>query len=791
VVIGTAAHIQAKREGTRQHKKVLPAGVIHKRFKNGVQLADDAPHPYIFSSGSLLVDARKNTLLQVAYHADTLGTMSTAVPSSFVVSDPSIVSEVKLHPRTNAAMVTLTGKKGNSYITALDARGDAISKFMVLSAEPQDDVLVVNDPGVHPMLCSSRNEPRFNTVCDYDTSTNFDQGQTGVAFTMDTYLKGGTPARKYLLFDDASLAKLKSLNGNGAETFNKKAIYFEKIDTLVVMNEGGATVERMAVIGRNPTDPSDTDPNNPSLWRSALQIHHVATQEEFNTYIDFGGKLSSSRLRDEGQVDEFVHEIQPGSPVKAALVGVVFKDGTEIGTSEERLAYTVASSRYPVEAYKYVLRQKGEPVGVEKPECYVKAHAGGMIPKFSLNSFRTRASTAFGGSFNWNNGKPDIETGVKPLVDVGGQIALELVGGGTVGCGQVLAEITFSEIGVPLFGTVKVVAPIEAKSEFFVDASGAVVLVSPHFTLGSADDSNRAGSVGIRYTSGAGLQPDFSMKAVLAKQHLGVAQGTKMSKVAGGLQEGNAEFQMGFRFGVGVGLVLRAEVGSWIYKFDVDAEIMEALLGVEHAAGYTIDSSREKYKKLRGESDGGVGLFASFQPTVTVKNKWFHWSFSLFDLGSQKLFFSKFPSTEGEEADFEPKESLFSDALHECYANGVANCSQQKSLNTYPVEIVNSTQQIVMNDKSTSRLGAVNYRYQYVFKDKASGNIITREIPMVAIAPTQGDLRLRALKYGATDILAEAVSSNLHGYGGGNAPFCLFWSRGDEAYTKGFKCPGP
>lgn len=794
VVIGTPAHIKAKRESTHRLKKALPIGVTHQRFKDGKLLADDAPHPYTLSSGTVLVSGRNNALVRVAYHEDTAGTLSAVIPSSFIVSDPSIVSAAvvdRQHP--NAALLTTTGKKGNSYITALDAQGNAISKFMVLAAEVQKDVLVVSDPDIHPILCSSRIEPRFNTVCDYNTSTNFDLGQSGFAFSMDAYLKDGTPAKKYVLFDDASLAKLKALNAYGSVTFNKKAIYFERIDTLLVMDPGGAKVDRMAVIGRNPADPSDSDPNNPSLWFNALAIHHVATQDEFNTYVDFGGTLSSSRLRDEGQVDELVHEIAPGSSVKATLVGVVFKDGTELGTSEDRIAYTLASSRYPVDGYKYELRQKGDRVGVGKPECYVKAHMG-VLPKFSLNSFKTQASSAFGGSFSWNGGKPDFELGVKPLVDVGGQISLELVGGGSIACSIELAEFLISEIGVPLFGNVKIVLPLEAKSEFFADATGQLVIVSPHFSLGSAEDTSKAGSVGLKYSLEGGPRPDFSMKATLPKRHLGFAEGSQVSKVSGSLQEASAEFKAGYRVGVGLGLVMRAEVGSWFGKLHIDAEFMDALIGVESTAGYVIDSARKKYRKFKAEAEGGIGLFATFQPTITVtadKLKWLHVSFSLFNLGSQPLYFSKFPSEESEETDLEPRESLLEDHLKECYVTNTLACREQKSTSAYKVEIVNSTEQIVMDDRSTSRLGVVNYRYHYVFRDKDSGRLITRDVPMTAIAPKDGDLRLRALKYGATDILAEAITSNVHGYGGGNSPFCLFWTQGDDAYSKDFKCPSP
>lgn len=792
VVVGTSAHIKSKRDGTRSLGSVARHGVTHRILKDGKQVAPDSPHPYIFSSGNVLVNARENGVVRVAYHEDTKGRLSNVVASRFVSSHPDVVSSASLDPlHANAVLLTLTGKKGNSYITALDDRGDAISKFMILSAVPREDVLVVTDPDINPMLCATAYEPRFDEVCNYSTSTDFNLGHAGVSFYMDDYLKAGGHKKANIFLNNDSLEKLKVLNGNST-IFRKKAIYFEAIDTLFVLNDGGARPVKMAVIGRNPADPRDKDPHNDDLWFNALAIDYVATQEEFNNYIDYGGELSSSALRDENQEDHLVHEIKPGNSHTARLTGIVLTDGTALQASEDTLANVLRSSRYPVESYKYTVGPDDLGDVSQKLECYVHIRAG-PSPKFSLTSFRTQATTGFVGNFSWINGKPQMDLGVKPLVDLGGQISLELDNEVTVGCSMELAEVPISEIGVPLFGNVKVLLPIEAKTEVFANASGKVVLVTPHFSLGAKDDITKAGAVGIGYKPGAGLQTDFSMKAEVPKRHLGVAKGTSV-KGSNQLQAASADFNMGYRAGVGIGLVMRAEVNLWIFRGEIDANIMESLVGIENEAGYSVDSAREKYKKWKSEAEGGFGVFASFKPSIQLKTSWGKASFNLIDLGSQKLFISKFPFEDGEEEDLESAEIRSLDTMKECRVDDPTPCSQQtRKSSCSPGDVLISTEQAVMDTSCDRAYSPLSFSYHYMYRDKESGALSTKTVPMTKVDPKNSDLGVRALTYGATDILAWAIVSNLHGRDGAAGKvdtFCLFRSSGDETYTKQFKCPG-
>ena len=137
VVVGTAEHMQARRDSTRLSSKTAATGVSHSRHRSNLLQAADAPHPFTRSSGMVFLHAKPNALAQVAFHEDAAGTVSSEVPSRFAISDASVVARAEADPsHPNGVSLTLTGKKGNSYITALNERGDALSKFMVLAAVP-------------------------------------------------------------------------------------------------------------------------------------------------------------------------------------------------------------------------------------------------------------------------------------------------------------------------------------------------------------------------------------------------------------------------------------------------------------------------------------------------------------------------------------------------------------------------------------------------------------------------------------------------------------------------------
>lgn len=774
VVIGTADHIKAKRESTHHLSKKLPFGVTHKRIKDGLQLADDAPHPYTLSSGTVLLTARNNGLARVAFHENGLGTISNAVPASFQVSDSSIVSAATADPQhPNAVFLTLTGKKGNSYITGLDARGDAISKFMVLAAVPDDDVLVVTDPSIHPMLCSSKVEPRFGTVCNYATSTNFDLGESGSGFSLDVFLKDGTSTQNYILFDDASIAKLKDLDANSTSTFKRKAIYFEKIDTLFVMGVGPSKVERMAVIGRDPTDPADSDPYR-ALWLNSLPIHHVATQEEFNTYIDFGGKLTSSPLRDFGVTDILTHEITPDNPAEPVLVGAVFLDGSRVSASNESIRSIAGVSRSSIQSYIYRMRQVGENLDSAEGglECSVSATAG-RLDKFAITSLKSIAKLTLDGDFNWNEGRPNLGVDLNPQVNSGGQVKFFLDGRAKLDCGIELYNMKASEWGIPLFATVQFSIPVSFVTGIGINGSAEMVLALPGYNLGSPSDTNKPGKVGINYSPTAGFKSDFQMQSTVAKDHLGIAEGTKLRDSTTG------EIGMGFEVGVNASLALRAMVNTWILRAYADATIGNILVGFKADGAYDIDT-KKKTSKMSPKGDAGFGAFLEFSPTISVKTKFFTWSFNIYEYVVPPWWWYKLPMREGVEEPFEPEEN--NDHAVFTYCNANSPCSAQTG-RTYKTGYVSSTEKLEIDsiEKIPDFYYYGQYFYRYVFRDKITGALKLNTIPM----NEADDGSLKVFKYGAVDILAEGVVTKISD--GGDST-CMYWFKGDETLKKYIDC---
>lgn len=768
VVIGTSGHIKAKRDSTHGSGRPLPIGVTHQRFKDGKLLANDAPHPYILSSGSLLVDPRKNALVQVAYHEDSKGTLSDAVPSSFIISDPSIVSAVVTHPKTNAAMVTLTGKKGNSFITALDGRGDAISKFMVLSAEPQEDVLIVSDPDIHPMLCKGLATGSNPLSCYTATATTFDRGHVGDQFFMDDYLKNGRPSRKFILFDDASLAKLRALNTNGSDSFGKRAIYFEKIDTLFVMNDGISKISSMPVNGNS------SEGILPNL--NALEINYVATQEEFNKYIDFGGRLTSSPLRDFSVTDIVSHEITPDNPAKAVLVGAIFNDGSRVSASTSTIQNAIGASRSSIKSYVYKMHPvtDGSSLTSGGMECRATVTAGNLA-NFTITSLKSVAKLTIGGDFAWNGGHPNLEVDLNPQIKSGGQVKFLLDGRVKMGCEIEFYTMKTAEWGVPLFATVQLGIPIAFAVDISVNGAGDIVLALPGYDLGSPTDTSAPGKVGLKYNANGGFKSDFQMQSTVAKDHLGIAEGTKLRDSTKG------EVGMGFEVGPTASLELEAYVNAWLLRTTVRASIGEVLVGFKADGAYEIDTAK-KSSKMSSKGDAGFGAFMSFSPTITVKSNFFTWSFNLYDYEVPPWWWYKLPMKESEEEPFEPEES--SNKAVFLYCNGNYPCASQVMGKAFEVDYINSTEKI--NFESAVKVAANfksygTYFYQYVFRDKVTGALRLNTIPMTET--DDGDLK--AFKYGAVDILAEGVVTKIHQ--GGDST-CVYWFKGDEALKKYIDC---
>jgi hypothetical protein len=752
VVIGNAAQIKEKRLSTHHRAKPLPVGVTHQRFKDGKLLADDAPHPYTLSSGMVHVDPRRNKSLQITYHEDKLGTLSNEIPASFHISDTSIVDEVKLRPGTNQPIVSLTGKKGNSYITALDARGDAISKFMVLSAEPQEDVLVVDDPSIHPILCLGITVSGYDGACDADNATDFDMGHIGYKFSIDEFLNGKSTEKKIML-DDQGLEKMKALAGAGSAGFNKRAIYFESIDTLVVMNEGFTKISRQPFLNEQDRGKSPLDPS--IRWYNTLDIHHVATQQEFDAYIDYGGKLTSSPLRDYTQKNILTYEVTPDRPIEGQLTGVEFTDGSRVSTSSETLQFLLGTSRYSVSSYVYQLREQGQS-GLRSTggfECRVSMTAGKLY-KFGFTSFKSIATLTLGGDFNWNSGRPSVGLSLNPQVNTGGQLKFGLDGTAKLTCEKELFEVKFAEEQIPGFGKVYMAIPVPLKLELAVNASGDVVLALPQYDLGSPSDPSKPGKAGINYSVGGGFQAESAMKSSMSNDHVVVVEGTRLND---SIHNDSAHGKIGLEQSLGVapGLVMAAEVNLWLATGKVEASLGEVLLGWRMGGSYDIDTAK-KTAKVKSEGEAGFGAFASFSPTISIHvGKFFDLSFNLFSLDIPPWWWYKLPVAEEREEAFVSAEARDKITIREC-VYGSTPCSDQHGMGA-PTEYVNSSEKFTLTNPYDREVGSTTFTYAYVYKDKDSGNLRVKEVPMTFPDGQGPGKKIVAFKYGVTNVLAEAV----------------------------------
>lgn len=768
VVVGTAAEMTQKRDATRSRKNRQHTGVLHSKHINGVAVADDAPHPYILSSGHILVDINQLGSVQVAMHENLQGKVSDVVPASFHNSDPTVVSAVRPDPaHPNAVLLTMTGKKGNSFITSFDPSGNAISKFMVLAAQPKEDVLVISDPDIHPTLCTIGQVSGGEVVCFFETSTDFDQGNSGVNFSVDAYLSQAP--NTVILFEDSVASKIAAL-----DVASKRAIYFEGIDTLFIVRRGNNNQARLRTFsgGFNKPVLRKTE-------RNALYIERVATQKEFNDYIDYGGLLTSSPLRNAEQTDVAAHDITPDRPAKGELTAVVLQDGSRHTVTEANLLGVVNGDRSKIRQHVYTLRQPGQLASESPLTCTITGDATHGVPSISFTSFHSNASARLSGQTAWNGGKPNIALDLNPYANLGGQVEVKSGAGAHVGCKIELLHVPISEWGVPILGKIKLGVPISVATEFGVEGSGKAVLVTPKFHISARNTPNAPGKVGVSYTPSGGFKTDFDMETSIAKNRLGLAQGTDVGK-------SSAQAKIGMELGTGIqmALELTAKVNAWLFKVEVDAEAANVLLGIKTKGEYTIDYAKGTSKKVSSESEAGIGVFFEVAPTISVKTSFFSLSYNLFDLDVKPLWIYKFPFSEEPEEALEPAEKSFSMAFGGCFLNSSCNEIPASAFSPIRVTGTYSSELIAFQRPNISEKPNSGFRYYYTYTDKPTGQIRKSQLP-VTIEP-DGSLKIQ--KTGITDIVQEYIVSdsiqinyqlnNFSFFGTG----CRFW-HGSTAVT--------
>lgn len=746
MVVGTAAEMAQKREATKSAKNRLPASVTHKKHINGVAVADDAPHPYIMSSGHILVNTSQLGLVQVAIHENLQGKVSDIAPASFHTSDPTVVSAVRADPaHPNAVLLTMTGKKGNSFITSFEPNGNAVSKFMVLAAQPKEDVLVISDPDIHPMLCKIFEYNGGLQACHVETATDFDQGNSGVNFTIDDYLSP-TRSQNAILFEDDVSSKIQAL-----DVASKRAIYFEKIDTLFIVQSGKANQTRV------PSYSGDF--NHPVFRKSdrnALFIERVATQKEFNDYIDYGGLLTSSPLRDINQTDVLEHDIAPGNPAKGVLSAIVLHDGTRHSVTEKTLLAAVNGDRSKIRQHIYTMRQRGQLADESRLTCTITGNATHIIPSITFSSFHSSASTRLSGQSTWNGGHPNISLDLNPFANLGGQVEVTSGVSVSVGCAIELINIPLSEWGVPILGKIKLGVPVSVATEFGVEGSGKVVMVTPKFHVSAPNNATAPGKVGVSYTPSGGFKTDFDMETSIAKNHLGLAQGTNVGSSISG------QTKVGMEMGAGIemGLELSAKVNAWLFKVEVEADVANVLLGLKTKGEYTIDYAKGTSRKVSSEGEAGVGVFFEVAPTISVKTSFFSLSYNLFDLDVKPIWIYKFPYSEEPEEPLEPAEKRFDMFFGGCFLSSGSVCNEIPSSAYSPLKVsgISSSELTSFPRPYISEAPNSGYRYYYTYIDKPTGQIRKLQLP-VTIEP---DGTATVQKTGITDIVQEYIVSDSH-----------------------------
>lgn len=765
IVIGTPEHRQTLRESLRRPPKPLPPTLSYRQSRNGQPIASDAPSPYIASAGMVLAHAQAKGTVQVAYHEDRAGRVARDVPHRFEVSDTSIVAAAEHDPEhPNAVLLTLTGRRGNAYVTALDAAGNAMSKFMVLSATPRDDVAVIDDPDIRPVLCPIILVDAHN-ACDLNASTDFiEGGMTGPKFSADAFLDGLGPFTAAVVFDAASLERLRPYMASG----KKNAIYFETLDVLMVMDPSYQQQTALVTLARDGRTVA------PATYM-AYWIDHMATQKEFNTYLNYGGQLASSPLTAPGVTDHLQFEITPDKPAQAVLTAIELTDGTRLSASAGTLSALTQQHGAAIRNQVYELRQQG-PAGMVGTglECRTVVTAGRLL-NHAFTTFKSVASAELGGSFLWSDGHPTMSVDLNPMVDVGGQLKLGLDGSVALECEVPIYERTLAEWGVPILGNVKVVAPLSFKVELGVEGAGDLVLVLPRYNVSDPSNLSAPGKAGLRYAAGSGFKSDFNMKATLAKDELGIAEGTKLKDAVAG------SVGLSYKAGFGVDLTLRASVKTWLFKADVDATVVDALAGVGLFGEYRIDTAKQTSQRVASDGQAGLGIFANFRPTVTLKTRWFNLSLNLFSVGDiPPLWLYRFPFAAGAEQKFEPAETESTLRLRDCLL-GENSCNDSPLASLSALPYVNSSQQFLMKRPTEQAMWqAYKYSYRYAVRDKDSGRIVVTRIRLEELGDTLANLQLRALKYGATNVLWESVTSDIFHEEGGKQ-YCHFWSNGDSS----------
>lgn len=540
-------------------------------------LLGDAQTPavqrFIASSTTFAVDPSRANALSVSLLRgdgrveDVVATVSSSDPSVGVATleDGRIV-------------VSPTGKLGNTYVTTYDAQGNATEKFMVLSASPKPGTLIVEDAKLVPAKL---------VTADGRQATDF---QSSDADAMGDL----TQTAGWMYASDPNALASAIQSARAAAGVDIQAIYYPDLDVLVRL-EGAARQGAMSLTSQG------------FAFKASL-----VTQGDFEQYVDDGGNLSSSPLRDADATDagelELSHARFASTPIVKA---VVLKNGQRLAGNDPSLE----AHRSEIASYDLTYPALGD----EKKgglECGAEKNVD--VDWSAIASFETKVDA----QASWNHGSPNVQMTLHPHVRVGGE--LKLSAPAELKCEVELFKIPLAEWGVPLLGKVKVEIPVKFEVKFGVD--GKATVITPRVEMGSKDDVTKPGSVGFAYTADGGFRGISDIAVRTTESELKLATGTDSPKVGAHLTAG-----------VGAGLELSAEVKTWLFKASVSASIVDVMFGSQHSGTFVMNSDRTGYHVEAGD-ENGLGLFVEFKPTLNVNVGWFHNSFRLFTVDVKPLW---------------------------------------------------------------------------------------------------------------------------------------------------------
>ncbi len=561
-----------------------------------------------------------------------------------------------------------------------------------------------------------------------------------------------------IFFEDNVADKIQEL-----DVASKRAIYFETIDALFIIQPGrGNQIRSFIYSGDNPVLQDRG---------TALYIERVATQKEFSDYIDYGGVLTSSPLRNPAQTDVADYEIKPGKPAVGELTDIVLHDGTRHSGTEATLLAAVNGDRSKIKQHIYTMRQAGQlGIGLDDLRCAITGDTTRVTPSIKFTSFQTRTSAQLEGDFSWNGGAPNILLDLSPFVKIGGQMEVTTGGRAGIECRIQLLDVPLSEWGVPILGQIKLSVPVFIAAGFEVTASGKVILSTPKFLVSDQTNFDSPGKVGVSYTPSGGFKSDFGMKTSTAKNRLGIVQGTNAasSDSSNLTAQGQVTVGMGMSAGAEMTLRLAAQVKLWLAKLEINAEAGNVFLGFKVKGQYVIDYDKNTSRKTRSDGDAGIGVFFQVSPSINVDTPFFRVSYNLFSLDPLPIWIYKFPFNNDDEKEepLEPAETRFGMDFFECQLNPNTRdtCEPIHSSALPPITInkdtvIYSSETISFDSSAVRTTSTAGFKYFYAYRDKPTDQLLKFQLPVTI----DSDGTATVNKTGITDIVYEYIISDPHG----------------------------